>query len=483
MTTRGILYLAFGKEYDNLAAHTIAQSWKFIPASVPVTVLSNVPVASLKWECLPNVNFIKLNILDNENRAVRTRLINYTPYDETLYIDCDSVITKPGIENIFDLFGDNDAIFQQFGAVWTKEKRYYQIYRDAVKLFECSLPFTIYAGGFFAFKKTAACERFFDFWHAFWKRHNVGRDMPALCCAIQKSGIKHATITKEKHKFFSFGMNSDAIILHMVHSTDLNTYFGTPQHKHNKDFDKGNSWFWNMVYFDEIAAEIMNDPFVKTKFNPVVRYAEKRKYIDKFLPEMKTGGLDILDIACGPGEFLELAQELDCRTTGIESYSKMLDRSIDHIYSRYSRMKVSEKRLNVLDADFNDVLANGYPDLEGKKFDIINCQHAINFIAGMVFDWKFAPGADYKNNGEWNLDDNPTSLETGRGLDFFEFFMRYFTWCKTHLHNNGIVMIAALNAMNAKEYSVKLKTIAKNVGFECLIDAKSINHKFRLSNG
>lgn len=466
--TRGYLYLAFGAEYDKLAAHTIAKSMEFV--RLPVTVISNVKDKCEKWNSIQGVNFINLNYPDDDNRGVRTSLINYTPYDETLYIDCDSVIVKPGIEKIFDLLNGKDAVFQQCYE-WLPGKRYFKIYRDAARLFSISLPWKIFNGGFFAFRKTYKAYDFFVYWYDYWRIHSVGRDMPAMAAAVRNSGLTYATVTKEKDKFFSFGMTSDAIVLHRIKFDDLNRHFGIPIHNHNKKFDEGNAWFWEKVYFDDEENKLVNDPWIKTKFDRARRVVDKKQYIEKFLPEIFSGGLDVLDIATGPGEFIELAMEFDCKAIGIEGFGRMLERPIDTLYNRFSRLKLKEKGLPVIHADMNDVLKIDLPELAGRKFDIINCQLAINFIFSDCFNSHPELGA-YRNNGEWIFNDN-----------FSRHFNDYFRWCKNHLHKNGIVMLAALQAVNRAEYSDRIIELAEAMGYICLVSDGWLNHKFAVQHG
>jgi hypothetical protein len=462
--SRGIVYVCFGEEYDRLGAHTIALSRKFI--SAPITVLTNLKTRCAKWKESPDINFVHINMHTNSNREVKVQLYKYAPYDETLYVDCDSIVTRPGIEGIFDHLKSTDFVFQNYD-LWSDGKRYYRIYRDAARVLNVSLPLRICVGGFWAFRKTETTTRFFDLWHSCWKKLGSGRDMPALACAIKKSEIPHDLVFKKEHKFFSFGMPADTIVLHRMHADDLNRYYGVPVHKQNKEFDKGHRDNWDMVYFDDESNRIVNDPWIVRKFDREKRILDKEKYIDKYLPEMNAGGLSVLDIATGPGEFLELAQKRNCEAIGNEAPSKMLGRGEDNLYEKFGVIKHKEKDLYVIYADANDIIEKGNPDTDGKTFDIINCQHAINFIAVNCFNFKPEQGP-YQNNGEWIFGDT-----------FNAFFDRFFKWCKNHLNANGIVMIAALHADNKTEYSEKVSAIARENGFCVEINDKDLNHKFR----
>jgi hypothetical protein len=246
--SRGICYIAFGEEYDKLAAHTIAISRKFV--SIPITVLTNVKVRHEKWSESPEVNFVYLDIPTNNNREVKNQIFKYTPYDETLYLDCDSIIVKRGIEAIFNYLRETDIVFQHH-TLWTEGKKYYRIYRDTAGMFGVWLPLRVCLGGFWAFRKSERTIKFFDLWNQYWKQAGSGRDMPALACAIKNSGIPHSIVTKLNHKFFSFGIPADTIVVHRVHKDDLLKYYGIPMYRQNKGFDIGNRSFWDMVPFIE----------------------------------------------------------------------------------------------------------------------------------------------------------------------------------------------------------------------------------------
>jgi hypothetical protein len=246
--SKGIVYIAFGEEYDKVAAYTVALSRRHV--SIPITVLSNLTVRNAKWIESPGINFIYLDMPTNDNREIKNQLYKFTPYNETIYIDCDSIIIRRGVEEIFNYMKSSDIVFQNH-TLWTEGKKYFRIYRDTAKAFNVSLPLRVCVGGFWAFRKSDATKQFFDLWHDYWKCMGSGRDMPSLACAIKNSGIPHSIVFKKEHKFFSFGIIADTIIVHRVHSNDLHTHYGIPMYRQNKEFDKGHRDFWDMVDFSE----------------------------------------------------------------------------------------------------------------------------------------------------------------------------------------------------------------------------------------
>jgi|WetSurMetagenome_2_1015567.scaffolds.fasta_scaffold51913_5 hypothetical protein len=266
MNSRGIVFIVFGKEYDRLASYTVTLSAPNV--NIPITVITNIKifdsnlvsllprskvVKGARWSHVPNINFIYLDMPDEANREVKTQLYKYSPYEETIHIDCDSIVTKPGIEKVFDHFNGNDLILQSNGTpTWEIGKRYFKIYRDAAKKFGCTLPWNIYQGAFFSFRKSEATIAFFDLWNKYWKENGSGRDMPALACAVQNSKIQHSIITANDHKFFAFSDIKDAIVIHPTSMTRLALRFKTPMFRPYREFDKNFNEDWKSVPFDEV---------------------------------------------------------------------------------------------------------------------------------------------------------------------------------------------------------------------------------------
>jgi hypothetical protein len=248
MTTRGICYICFGSEYDRLGAHTIALSRPFV--SCPITVISNIDKKkrSKKWSEVPDVNFVQVDALTCKNREVKIQLYKYTPYDETIYLDCDSIVRRAGIEGVFDhLTPEKNIVFQHHKLWEDPKKTYYRLYRDTAKKLAVDLPFRVVLGGFWVFRKTPETEKFFEKWREFWKAMGSGRDMPSLAMAIKRTGIEHSVVYKQQENFFSFGIHSDAIVVHRMGKDDLSNYFGIPEYRENKPFDVGRSDQWELV--------------------------------------------------------------------------------------------------------------------------------------------------------------------------------------------------------------------------------------------
>jgi hypothetical protein len=200
----GIVYIAFGHEYEKLAARTIPYSRRF--TKLKMTLFTNLPERRRKGK-YPGVNVIFLKMKDNQNREVKTQLYRYTPYDRTLYMDVDAVIQREGIEKIFGF--EEDVVLNPY-LRWGKGSKILNIYHRAFKMFGVSLPVTIYNGAFILFKRRKTAN-FFNLWNKYWIKFGKGREMPCLCCAVKNSGV---SVGEFKIKINIDSLSSDAMIQH-----------------------------------------------------------------------------------------------------------------------------------------------------------------------------------------------------------------------------------------------------------------------------
>lgn len=242
---RGILYVSFGKSCNMMAAHTIAYSRRF--TDLPICVLTNVENRDKKWNNIPDVSFIEVEGKIEENRDFKTRMNEYTPFDETLYIDCDSVIQNLGIEEVFECLSSYDMVLNLL-YTWTKGEKIIRLYRNALRTTGNSLPLLIYNGAFICFKKNSRIDEFFSIWNKNWKITGSGREMPALACSIKETGIKVEAI---RTGFFSPDYyKPESIVQHNYNpagKVDFWRRFDIPHVYLCKSFDKESSvedWKW-----------------------------------------------------------------------------------------------------------------------------------------------------------------------------------------------------------------------------------------------
>ena len=178
----GLLYVAFGEKFDQMAAKTIAYSQKF--TDLPMTVLTNIKNRCEGWKKTKGINFIEINDVTTNNRNYKTTMINYSPYDKTIYMDVDSVIQQKGIEKAFDRLNGNDLMLNIYGQWVGKVPLSY--YRVAMHRLGVTIPIIIYYGAFIAFSKTDMARKFFAAWNKNWKKSGIKREMPSLACTVKK---------------------------------------------------------------------------------------------------------------------------------------------------------------------------------------------------------------------------------------------------------------------------------------------------------
>jgi len=211
---RGIIFVAFGKEYDKLAANTLKYSRKF--TDLPFYVLTNLEKRDGIWNGISDVTFKFIPLAANENRKVKVSIINYSPFDETLYIDVDAVIQRFGIEEIFDLLKISDVVCQSICQPFSpKTELQRKIYDKMATALGESFPINRICGGIYLFKKSENSFQFFSLWEKYYELNDTGRDMPALCFAVKhcSSFIK---ILKENDKvnLFHLKENNKCFVQH-----------------------------------------------------------------------------------------------------------------------------------------------------------------------------------------------------------------------------------------------------------------------------
>jgi len=240
MGMKGHIYVAFGKGYDEQAAHSALAARRF--STLPICVLTNRRSGkrSKVWDKVSNVSFLEFDLTDNENRAVKTRIDEYSPYDETLYTDTDTVIQSPRFIQGFDALQDAHVAFS-IDRVFRPGRKVLRLYQQAMNMFKVDLPMVVYQGGVCFFQKCQPTTEFFTLWNAYWQQFGRGREMMCLACAAKNViGVAIGILSRE------FGHPHSTIIQHF-HSASAPHTDLIPKIKKNKPFDKvygRRKWDW-----------------------------------------------------------------------------------------------------------------------------------------------------------------------------------------------------------------------------------------------
>jgi hypothetical protein len=237
--------------------------------------------------------------------------------------------------------------------------------------------------------------------------------------------------------------------------------------------------------FKDTYKELITNPHVQFKMERNRRIDEKLRYVTKYLPEVMSGGLSVLDLGTGPGEFLEVVRSFNCKGIGINppenhrwlnlSDSVLSKYHEDRIlkYNEFSKINISRQLLEVKTFDVFNCIMNENKELENMKFNIINCQDAINLI--LIKHYEVHSEIDnYKNKrifGNWIIND-----------DFYNCLNKMIDFFDKLLMPNGSILISALASTNDKKYSRTIINSAENFGYKVELCINNNIHKFRKNN-
>ncbi|MCE5212855.1 MAG: glycosyltransferase [Deltaproteobacteria bacterium] len=172
----GALYVAFGVSYLAMALLSASTLRKTNPG-IPFCIVSNVdfnPADFDFWDKAKD-HFIKLSLETKENRCVKTSAIDYSPFDKTVYIDCDTFING-------DL-SDGALLLDYFDIA----------FRGDTEPPKCDVPviggypvrqFPHWNSGIFLFNKSIGSRDFFKKWQEGFRKYDVEFDQVSLVEAL-----------------------------------------------------------------------------------------------------------------------------------------------------------------------------------------------------------------------------------------------------------------------------------------------------------
>jgi len=205
----GIIFLVFGEEFYKMAMKTISYSRKY--TDIPFKILTNIRIN--EFDSIDNTRVEYMDMATRDNRQVKTTMINYSPFDRTIYMDCDAIIQKKGIENVFDMLDNRDIMLNLYG-IWRDSRQSLSYYRITMDRLRINYPIEIYYGAIIGFNKTDAAKTFFSNWNNNWRKSGIRRDMPALACTIKKMPTLKIKKLYTKDNVFKWGKSNNAIIIH-----------------------------------------------------------------------------------------------------------------------------------------------------------------------------------------------------------------------------------------------------------------------------
>lgn len=212
---RGILMVAFGPGMVQMAEYAInrAREHTNLPFAVGCNKTEDVALLQGYKDVYPRL----FKLAQSNNRRAKLSAFHWTPFEETLMLDCDSFIQNPGIEEAFELLSHVDILLN-LNFRWEIGEKVVRIYFEAMKKTGVTLPLDVYNGAFIGFRKTQGAERFFKKWVEIWKQLGCHREMPALNCALRKCGHVDLAVAPS-HIFEPTYKRPEAIVQHCYGGT------------------------------------------------------------------------------------------------------------------------------------------------------------------------------------------------------------------------------------------------------------------------
>jgi len=191
----GVIYLAFGYDYLLMAINS-ALSIKQIHKDLNISIVTNVKInEGSNKKILYETHGIESEIFDNiiyvdesrdQNRNHKTSVIDYTPYDRTLYLDCDTEVQN-GIISGFEFLDYFDIAFvsRPIPSYSMTNKWNGDIHLKNIPIEDIA---TFHGGVFFFDKKNS--KSFFDTWNNKYHEFGYNYDQYSLVHAIYKSDVR-----------------------------------------------------------------------------------------------------------------------------------------------------------------------------------------------------------------------------------------------------------------------------------------------------
>lgn len=191
---RGVVYLAFGYEYCIKAVNSACSLKSFHP-NLDISIVTNIQISEnigttveFNGKKIGPELFDQVIHIDEEtqnNRNYKTSIGDYTPYEKTLFLDCDTVIQDSIVEGFnFLNYSDMACFARPLPARAMIERWEGDIHVENVDIEDVS---TFYSGVFF-FNKSKTKE-FFRLWNSKYKEFGYRYDQFSFTNSIIESDV------------------------------------------------------------------------------------------------------------------------------------------------------------------------------------------------------------------------------------------------------------------------------------------------------
>jgi len=130
------------------------------------------------------------------SRDLKTRIYDWSPYDQTMYVDADTRFrTDPAIG--FDLLDTGYDLVIAPSCRQTSDWLWKVGDAERIETATKLLPMASLQGGMFWFGRNKQTERFFQIWHEEWLRYK-GQDQAALLRALNREPLAIWLVSQER---------------------------------------------------------------------------------------------------------------------------------------------------------------------------------------------------------------------------------------------------------------------------------------------
>jgi len=176
---RGILYIASGEKYINMAAKSARSAKEQMP-EIGITIITDTP------NMAPEI-FDSIEPLDENDRAGLAPIKpKYSPYDRTLYLDADTYVSEPVYE-LFDILDNHDMAFAHSPG--------------RLPVPGLPDPWIEFQNGVIAYKNCSGTNRFLKRWQRVYdkmvEQGVTDRQQPTFAMAVAQSDLDYFVLPRE----------------------------------------------------------------------------------------------------------------------------------------------------------------------------------------------------------------------------------------------------------------------------------------------
>ena len=181
----GIVYVCYGEQYCRVGAVSAQSAHE--QTGLPIHIITNLADYH-RFDWPADATFCYRDEPDTENREVRTRLDEFTPFDRTLHTDADVYYADPDTRLPLGWLEHWDMVVVLYRTLRTGVWKSPQWAAIAGKL--GTADFGSVCGGVLYFRKSAAVHEMFRWWNRYWRGDGKARDMPGLFRALWRSRVR-----------------------------------------------------------------------------------------------------------------------------------------------------------------------------------------------------------------------------------------------------------------------------------------------------